>query len=182
MKKLFLSATAGLFALSMFVANPVGAQDDLDTYDYEYDWDYDYSTTSELTDEDAALIAGLGIMTFAVAGVFGIGMYIYMGLALMTIGKKLGFEQAWMAWVPIANLYMMLKLADQRGWMLILAFIPFLNFFFMFYVIYVWMKIAEKRGFESWVGILMIVPVIGVAVPGYIAWAEPKATAQVESK
>lgn len=180
MKKFLLSATAGLFALSMLVS-PVIAQDDL--LDSTYDWDWDYSTTTtELTDADAALIGGIAFMTVAIAGVFGLVAYIYMGLALMTIGKKLNFESPWMAWVPIVNLYMMLKIADQQGWMLILAFIPIVNFFFMFYMIYVWMQIAEKRGFESWVGILIIVPIIGVAVPGYIAWAEPKPSAQVESK
>lgn len=174
MKKFILSLSAGLLALSMFAVTPALAQDDLDFDLDSYDYEWDYDTTTELTDEDAALIAGIGLLTFGFFGVFALGLYIYMGLTLMTIGKKLNFESPWMAWVPIANIYMMLKIADLPGWTLILLFIPFINFLFTFFMIYVWMKIAEKRGFESWVGILMIVPVIGIAVPGYIAWAEPK--------
>ena len=37
--------------------------------------------------------------------------YIYMGLALQTIATKTMTANAWLAWVPIANLVLMLNVA-----------------------------------------------------------------------
>jgi len=34
------------------------------------------------------------------------------------------------------------------------------------------MRIAEVRGFTGWWGIMMLVPVINIIVPGYLAFAE----------
>jgi hypothetical protein len=38
--------------------------------------------------------------------------------------------------------------------------------------IIVWMAIAEARNKPSWWGILLIIPFIGMIVPGYLAWAD----------
>ena len=38
--------------------------------------------------------------------------------------------------------------------------------------IIVWMSIAEARGKPNWWGILLIVPIVGIIVPGYLAWAD----------
>ena len=38
--------------------------------------------------------------------------------------------------------------------------------------IIVWMAVAEARGKPSWWGILLIVPLVGLIVPGYLAWSD----------
>jgi hypothetical protein len=38
--------------------------------------------------------------------------------------------------------------------------------------IILWMAVAEARGKPSWLGILLIVPLIGIFVPGYLAWSD----------
>lgn len=38
--------------------------------------------------------------------------------------------------------------------------------------ILVWMGIAEERGKPNWWGILLIVPVVNLIVPGYLAWSD----------
>ena len=61
----------------------------------------------------------------------------------------------------------------------------FLLFFAVFYVytalalmtinivmiILVWMGVAEARNKPSWWGILIIVPIVNLIVPGYLAWS-----------
>jgi hypothetical protein len=175
MKKIFL----GLLAFS-FLISPAFAQTDT-TYDYDWDYSYDdfdyeaLSTTSTLTDEQAATVATGLLATLLVVlpilTVVGIGSYIYFSLAFMTIAKKLNHEKPWLAWVPLANMYLYVKLAGLSGWSALLFFIPAVNFVF---IIIVMMKIAEKRGFESWLGLLIIVPMLNILIPGYLAWAEPK--------
>jgi hypothetical protein len=32
--------------------------------------------------------------------------------------------------------------------------------------------VAEARGKPGWVGVLLIVPVLGALMPGYLAWAD----------
>ncbi len=117
------------------------------------------------------------------AGVFGmvccfwifyilliIGSYVYYSMALMTIAKKLGAtEKAWWAWIPILNVLLMLELAQQPTWWIVLMFIPFVNIVIS---IMIWMAIAEARGKPSWWGIMLLVPVMNIITPGYLAWSE----------
>jgi hypothetical protein len=34
------------------------------------------------------------------------------------------------------------------------------------------MGVAEARGKEGWLGILMVVPILNLFLPGYLAWAD----------
>jgi len=107
-------------------------------------------------------------------GLFGGGMligwlaiYVYCALAFMTIASKTGTENAWMAWVPILNLWLMVQIAQKEAWWLILFFIPMVN---VGAAVVVTMAIAERVGKPSWWGILTVVPVVNLIVPGYLAW------------
>jgi magnesium-transporting ATPase (P-type) len=116
----------------------------------------------------AAGLAALGaIMTvfFLIAAAF----YVYVALALMTIAKKTNTPNAWLAWIPIVNIILMLNVAKKPLWWFILCLIPLVNIVIF---IIVWMAIAEARGKPNWWGILMIVPVVNLIVPGYLAWSD----------
>jgi hypothetical protein len=39
-------------------------------------------------------------------------------------------------------------------------------------MIITWMSIAEERNKPNWWGILLIVPVANLIVPGYLAWSD----------
>ena len=96
-----------------------------------------------------------------------LAIYVYYAFAFMTIANKTGTENAWMAWVPILNLWLMVQIAEKEAWWIILFFIPVLN---LVAAIVVTMAIAERVDKPSWWGILIIVPVVNVIVPGYLAW------------
>lgn len=101
--------------------------------------------------------------------IFLFGLYVYTALALQTIAQKTNTENAWLAWIPIANIFLMLMVAKKPLWWFILFLIPLVGI--VMYVL-VWMGIAEARQKPNWWGILTIVPVANLIVPGYLAWAD----------
>jgi hypothetical protein len=120
------------------------------------------------SDEDAAMAAISGVVLLFIL-IFGAACYIYMALALQTIATKTGTPNAWLAWIPIANLILMLTVAKKPLWWIVLFLIPIAN---IVIVILVWMAVAQARGKPDWWGILMIVPLVNLAVPGYLAWSD----------
>jgi uncharacterized protein DUF5684 len=95
--------------------------------------------------------------------------YVYHALALQTIATKTSTENGWLAWIPIANLILMLNIGKKPIWWIILFFIPLVGFVML---VLVWMGIAEARNKPNWWGILIIVPVVNIIVPGYLAWSD----------
>jgi hypothetical protein len=95
--------------------------------------------------------------------------YIYYAICLMVIANKTNTPNSWLAWIPIANIYLMCKIAGKPGWWVILFFIPIVN---IVITIIVWMKIAEARKKPSWLGILIIIPFVNLIIPGYLAFSD----------
>ncbi len=112
------------------------------------------------------MLAGMFGTTFLL--LFAV-FYIYVALALMTIANKTGTPNGWLAWIPIANIVLMLNIAKKPIWWIILFLIPLVN---IIMIILVWMGVAEARNKPGWWGILMIVPVVNLIVPGYLAWSD----------
>ena len=98
-----------------------------------------------------------------------LAVYVYTALAVQTIAEKTSTENPWLAWIPIANLILLLNIAKKPIWWIVLCLIPLVNIVIF---IMVWMAVAEVRGKPSWVGVLLIVPVLGALMPGYLAWAD----------
>jgi len=98
-----------------------------------------------------------------------LAVYIWVALCLQTIANKTNTPNSWLAWIPIANIYLMCKVAGKPGWWTILFFIPLVNIVF---AIIVWMGIAEARGKPSWWGILMIIPLVNFVIMGILAFGK----------
>ena len=120
----------------------------------------------------AAMFAGLVVVGLIVALV----LYIYMALALMTIAKKTNTEPAWLAWIPIANVWLMIKIAGLQWWwifLLLLPIVPVIGAIAMYAaVIYIWWRIAEARKFPGWFALLMLIPLVNLVIVGIIAWKD----------
>ena len=119
-----------------------------------------------VTSAAALIFSGVFIMIFLFVGLVA---YVYGGLTLMAIAQKLNVENAWLAWIPIGNLFLMAKCAGLSAWSALLLFVPFVGFF---YIIYVYMKISERRGYNQWLGLISLVPVVGFIWLGVLAWAK----------
>ncbi len=100
---------------------------------------------------------------------WGLAVYVWLALCLHIIANKTSTPNAWLAWIPIANAYLMCKVADRSGWWTILFFIPLVN---IIIAIIIWMGIAQARDKPSWLGILIIIPVVNLIIPGILAFAE----------
>src|SRR5262249_2236400 len=101
--------------------------------------------------------------------IFGAIAYVYFSLALQTIAKKTGAQNAWLAWIPIVNLFLMLDIAKKPMWWFVLFLIPLVN---LVMGVLVWMGVATARRKPEWWGILSIVPIVNIVVPGYLAWSD----------
>src|SRR6266849_10516763 len=55
-----------------------------------------------------------GILILAL--LIGLVVYVYIALAVQTIAEKTNTENAWLAWIPIANLILLLNIAKKPIW------------------------------------------------------------------
>ena len=125
-------------------------------------------TSTHISDAAAgtALAVFGGILLFILF--FVIIIYVYTAICVMKMAKKTGTENAWMAWIPILNLILLIQIARKPIWWIIFFFIPILNIIF---AILVWMAVAKALGKPEWLGILMIVPVANFIILGYLAFS-----------
>jgi hypothetical protein len=65
---------------------------------------------------------GLGLILLIVFIIFllAIGIYIYTSFALMRIAEKTNTEPSWLAWIPIANMVLLAKIAMMHWWPVLL--------------------------------------------------------------
>jgi len=96
-------------------------------------------------------------------------VYIYMAVCLQTIAKKTNTENPWLAWIPIANIFLAANIAKKPMWWAILCLVPIVQ---IVAGIVLAIGIAEARGKESWMGILMIIPGVNLVVLGYLAFSK----------
>jgi hypothetical protein len=93
--------------------------------------------------------------------------YVALAYPLYVMGNKINSQNPWFAFVPILNMLLLIEIAGQEWWWILLMLVPCINFFVF---IYLWMKAAERMNKPSWIGILTIIPVLGLAVPYYLAF------------
>jgi len=103
-------------------------------------------------------------------GLFLVGILFYVLVAwlLYRIGKKLGYQKSWYAWVPFLNYWMMVELSTRESswfWIIFITmFIPCINIVGLVMLVIVMMDISEACGKESWWGILWIIPIVNFVI------------------
>ena len=120
-----------------------------------------------------ALIA-LGVMVLIL---FIVALYIYSSLAWYTIAKKLKHKKPWLAWIPIANVSLVLQLGRFHWAWVFLLLIPIAGWIALFVLIIIatW-RAFEKRKYPGWLSLSMIIPKVGgilylIAI-GFVAWGK----------
>ncbi|MHB0912595.1 MAG: DUF5684 domain-containing protein [Armatimonadota bacterium] len=96
--------------------------------------------------------------------------HILIALAVFIIAHKSEHPWSWLAFVPIANLWLMCDMADVEIWYMLLYFVPLIN---VIVYVWLWMRIAENTNKPSWLGLLMLVPFVNVGAAVYMALYEP---------
>jgi len=122
----------------------------------------------------AGVLGGFMVTLGAFAILIIAGLYIYVALALIGIAKKTKTKNAWMAWIPIANFYLVTQMAKLNGlWTLILLayFIPGIGGLVVAGIgIWMFWRIAERIRMPGWISLLLLVPVLNLVVLGIYAW------------
>ncbi|MBU2101983.1 MAG: hypothetical protein ABH865_02915 [Candidatus Omnitrophota bacterium] len=126
----------------------------------------------------AGWASSTGAMTTAILIFIGIlaSLYVFTALCLQMIASKTGTEPGWLAWIPIANMFLMCKIGGLPYWWcfaLLASIIPFVGGLILTGVyVFLWYKIAIARGKPGWLGILTIVPLVGLFIIGYLAFTD----------
>lgn len=95
--------------------------------------------------------------------------YVYFSLCLYFMALKTQTRHAWLAWVPVANIFLMCTIGKIRFWWLLLLLVPLVNIVIMFFM---WYKIIKARGKPWWLLILLFVPLVNYVVMGYLAFSK----------
>jgi len=113
----------------------------------------------------AARAPGPGVL------VAGLLAWAFCSFCLMRIAAATGAGGGWMAWIPILNLVLMLRIAGRPLWWIVLFFVPGVN---IVVLVLVWMSVTTACGKSQWLGALAaLIPPFGVLVLAYLAFTKP---------
>lgn len=105
-----------------------------------------------------------------------LSLYIYSSLCLYFIAKKTDNSFAWLAWIPIVNVFLMCKIASLSYWWVLILLLSLLRYVGAFVSVgffgFLWYRIALARNKPGWVGILAVVPVLNLFIYGYLAFSD----------
>lgn len=84
-----------------------------------YDYDYSYSTSSS---DAASGVAVLGVLFFIL--LIGLVAFLFFAVCKYKIFKKAGRQDAWAAFVPFYDNYVMFEVAGRPGWWTFVGLLP----------------------------------------------------------
>ncbi|RJQ18232.1 hypothetical protein C4573_00740 [Candidatus Woesearchaeota archaeon] len=122
-----------------------------------------------------AFLAGMIVFLIIVF----IALYIYCAFAWMTIAKKLNYDKPWLAWIPIANMFLIPILAKKNWAWGFIFLVPIVGA--VFYFIWTW-NVFEQRKYPGWLSLIIlgyIIPWLGIlfgiahlVIIGLVAWKD----------
>lgn len=73
-----------------------------------------YSYSYQIPFEDMMEgFAAVGSVNFGISSLLGLAAYIFTALALYTIADRRGIRKAWLAWIPVVNVWILGSISDQ---------------------------------------------------------------------
>ena len=123
----------------------------------------------------SSFVALAGIMIVFIL-LLALAVYIYTSLALMKIADRTKTKDGWLAFIPVANIYLMTQIAKVPGWWtigILLAFIPFIgSVLLLILTTYLWWQIAERLKRPGWWALLLLIPIVNFVIMGIMAWGK----------
>ena len=99
--------------------------------------------------------------------IFWICMYVFYHLPLFIIAVKSEHPLAWLAWIPLGEIWLMCDMADLPLTWVLLFFIPYLGA--VVFSVMAWGRISENTNKPFWLAYLMLFPVINMITVYYMA-------------
>jgi hypothetical protein len=119
-----------------------------------------HANPSGINTEPMATLVVLGILLL---------VWLLVCYCLKRICLKCGSEPGILIWIPILNIIPMLNAAGLSGWLIILFFIPLVNFITG---LVMWAKICQARGKSAWLVIMIFIPILNLLFIPYLAFSE----------
>lgn len=103
--------------------------------------------------------------------------YIFFAFVFMALVKKTRTENAWHAWIPILNLFLMVRIAKLQWWwgliFILTMFLPGIGgLVAMILSVFIWWKISEAVGKPGYWGVLMMLPFVNIVLICIMAWGK----------
>jgi uncharacterized membrane protein YhaH (DUF805 family) len=96
-------------------------------------------------------------------------LYLFHCYCCALICWKTGKPPGILIWLPVLQLYPLLRAAGMSGWWLLACFVPVVNLV----PLVLWpLKIAKARGKSVWVGVLLLLPVASLFAFLYLAFSD----------
>jgi hypothetical protein len=113
-------------------------------------------------EQPGARLSAIGLvgpgLILALAGVLLL-LYLFHCYCCMLICRKTGNPTGILVWLPVLQLFPLLRAASMSGWWFLAYFVPVLNLVAQI----LWsLNIAKARGKSVWIGILLLLPVINL--------------------
>ncbi len=127
----------------------------------------------------SGVIVALIAVGIILAIFFGIAVYVYFAIAWMKIAKDMKHKNPWLAWIPIANIALILQLGKFHWAWIFLLLVPVLGWLALTVLVIVatW-RIFEKRKYPGWFSLSIIIPKVGLLLYliaiGFVAWKKKK--------
>jgi hypothetical protein len=127
------------------------------------------------------------LASLAFLAVLAAAIYVYYAMAWMTIGNKLKYKYPWLAWIPFANISMILQMGSFSWAWVFLLFIPVLGWIALAVLCLIasW-RIFELRKYPGWLCLLVLIPQAGVLINaiviGFVAWKDNEKAAAKQPK
>ncbi|MBI2644773.1 hypothetical protein HYW94_01165 [Candidatus Uhrbacteria bacterium] len=100
-----------------------------------------------------------------------IGLIVYIMATQYLIAQKIGEDKPWLAWIPFANIYLLVKMARKPWWFFILFLIPLVNI--VIYLI-LWINICKILKKPAWLGVVALLFPFNLFLFGYLAFSSPQ--------
>ncbi|MCL5038100.1 MAG: DUF5684 domain-containing protein [Chloroflexi bacterium] len=96
--------------------------------------------------------------------------YLINCFFIMQIGRRVRCPlPGWTAFVPVVNIYYMVRMSDYPWWYFLLMFIPLVN---IIVLVMIWVNILKKlRHHWIWI-ILLIIPIVQIIAFAILAFVE----------
>ena len=111
-----------------------------------------------------------GFMAFgAFLWIFFAAFYLFFAYAQYCIAKKCSHEtQAWWGFIPILNVFLLLKCAGREWYWFLFLLVPIVN---IVAAVILWVDIAKAVGKHPIWGVLTLIPFINFVAVGVLAFS-----------
>ena len=132
----------------------------------------------------AEFLENFVVMVFMILVLAVPPLYVYTSVVYMRLAQKMGVAHAWLAWIPIANLYLISKMAEMHWWPMLLILLGIVPLFgvlaLIALVVYLFLwhcRIFERINRPTWWALPLIMPGIGrivfLVLLGLAVWPKP---------